>query len=204
MQRRNPGQAGLPNAPIDLTSLLDIIFIFLFVVIISNASAVLDAKHEAKKEVNEAAAAVEALEEEKARLQFEVSALWAERASNASIREAYEGEVIGKRVKIVTIYCTYDKEDHSGDPTRWMFADAPGLEFETFEFQAKTQNNAYERLKRGLQEYIEEVQSADKTEKSERTLIILHVNKELILRRDKENIDKLVIEALEDAYEDVY
>lgn len=77
MQRRNPGQAGLPNAPIDLTSLLDIIFIFFFVVIISNASAVLDAKDKAKKEVNEAAAAVEALEEEKAKLQFEVSALWA-------------------------------------------------------------------------------------------------------------------------------
>ena len=38
MQRKNPGSSSQPNAPIDLTPLLDVIFIFLFVVIIAYAA----------------------------------------------------------------------------------------------------------------------------------------------------------------------
>lgn len=54
MQRKNPSFATLPNAPIDLTPLLDIIFIFLFALIISNANDMLDAREEAEEKVRAA------------------------------------------------------------------------------------------------------------------------------------------------------
>lgn len=200
LQRRNPGPAGLPNAPIDLTPLLDIIFIFLFAVIISNASATITAQEEAGKEVEQAENEVKALTGRVELLQEEVFALTAENQAKESLREAYEGEVIGKRVKLVTIYCTYD----SGDSTkRRLSAEAPGLTFEPFEFQSTNVESAFSRLKNALTEYIKEVRSAENTAKSERTVIMLYINKESILRRDKERIDR-IIEELDRTFEDVY
>ena len=78
MRRKNPGPSSLPNAPIDLTSLLDVIFIFLFVVMIGYALTAQKAEEaaavraetaeaealEAGKEAAEAAEALKAAEEE--------------------------------------------------------------------------------------------------------------------------------------------
>ena len=200
LQRKNPGLAGLPNAPIDLTPLLDIIFIFLFGVIISNASAALDVQEEAKQEIKDAKTEVVRLEGELAGMREEMFELTAQNEANQNIRDAYEGEVIGKRFRLVTIYCTYDFEDST---KRKLFVDAPELEFAPIEFQTYNMENAFLRLENALSDYISEVRKDEADAKSERTVVMLYINKESILRRDKERID-MIIEGLERTFEDVY
>ena len=64
MKRKNPGSSSMPNASFDLTPLLDVIFICLFIVIIgyTKVSAM------AKQEAGEAAAANKELQAENDRL----------------------------------------------------------------------------------------------------------------------------------------
>lgn len=84
MQRKNPSQASLPNASIDLTSLLDVIFIFLFVVIISNALATQRARADADQEALRA----EQYEAENARVEQENREL---AQANDELREENQG-----------------------------------------------------------------------------------------------------------------
>lgn len=200
MQRKNPGIASIPNAPIDLTPLLDVIFIFLFAVILSNANATQTVQNQARAEVKEAKAGAEELQSEVDRLSDEVFRLDSKVQEAQHVRDAYEGEVIGKRVKIITIYCTYDTNDSS---RRRLYVDAQGLEFEPIDFQSNNMENAYDRLTKCLNDYILAVRGTEEKAKSERAVILLHINTELIQRRDKERIDR-IIEELDRTYEDVY
>lgn len=200
MQRKNPSFATLPNAPIDLTPLLDIIFIFLFALIISNANDMLDAREEAEEKVRAAKKEVELLQGEVEELNLQVFDLTARQEEAAEIRAAYEGEVIGKRVKIVNIYCTYDMQDSS---KRKLFVEADGLSFEPVDFNSDNSESAFRRLSVVLEDYVKSVRSSEEAQKSERAVVMLAINKDLIQRRDKERID-LIIEELEQNYSDVY
>ena len=88
----------------NLTPLLDVIFIFLFVVIIAYAAKAQAVEAEAVSRTEELEKQVEELN---ARLTEEESLreMYEKRLSD------YESDVIGGRVKIVTIYCTWDDED---------------------------------------------------------------------------------------------
>ena len=109
MRRKNPGPSSLPNAPIDLTSLLDVIFIFLFVVMIgyalmaqkaeeAAAARVETAEAEALEAGKEAAEAAEALKKAEEALAEAGQDLKEQRALAAAYEDRvrdYDGQVIG-------------------------------------------------------------------------------------------------------------
>ena len=96
MRKRNPSQASLPNAPIELTPLLDVIFIFLFIVLVATAIIGKDVEEKADEvqklidTQNEEEARGYALEE---RLKY------------------YEKGVLGTNTRIITVYCKYSDVD---------------------------------------------------------------------------------------------
>ena len=144
MQRKNPGSSSQPNAPIDLTPLLDVIFIFLFVVIIAYAAKAQAVEAEAVSKTEELEKQVEELN---ARLTEEESLreMYEKRLSD------YESDVIGGRVKIVTIYCTWDEEDSTKRQIRVLTSDK---EFSPVNLTAENQENGYARLNQMLVDYI--------------------------------------------------
>lgn len=173
MMRKNPGSSSQPNAPIDLTPLLDVIFIFLFVVIIAYAAKAQAVEAEAVSRTEELEKQVEELsgrltEEESLREMYE------ERLSD------YESDVLGSRVKIVTIYCTWDEEDSTKRQIRVM---APDKDFTPISLTADNQENGYARLSQMLTDYI--------TENSD-SVIVLSLNTGRILYRDQTAINELM------------
>ncbi len=173
MQRKNPGSSSQPNAPIDLTPLLDVIFIFLFVVIIAYAA-------KAQAVEAEAESRTEALEKQ-------VEELSARLAEEESLREMYEehisnyeSSVIGGRVKIVTIYCTWDENDSTKRQIRVLASDR---EFSPVNLTAENQENGYSRLNQMLIDYITENSDA---------VVVLSLNTERILYRDQTAINELM------------
>ena len=173
MQRKNPGSSSQPNAPIDLTPLLDVIFIFLFVVIIAYAAKAQAVEAEAVSKTEELEKQVEELN---ARLTEEESLreMYEKRLSD------YESDVIGGRVKIVTIYCTWDDEDSTKRQIRVLTSDK---EFSPVNLTAENQENGYARLNQMLVDYI--------TSNSD-SVVVLSLNTERILYRDQTAINELM------------
>ena len=159
MQRKNPGSSSQPNAPIDLTPLLDVIFIFLFVVIIAYAAKAQAVEAEAVSRTEELEKQVEELN---ARLTEEESLreMYEKRLSD------YESDVIGGRVKIVTIYCTWDEENDETTLQVWGEYKVFGL-----------------LVNQMLVDYI--------TENSD-SVVVLSLNTEKILYRDQTAINELM------------
>lgn len=205
MQRKNPSFASLPNMPIDLTSLLDVIFIFLFVVIISNAVTASKAKTEAVKANEGYEAAQSEIDEMKSHILFledELFEYQAEHQAVEDIHEAYGNSIIGKKVKIVVISCPYSSEDSS---IRKIMVDSTDFKFEGIEFNSSNSQNAFNMLEKRLEEYIESVQSSGDTSKNHKTIVVFTVNTSegQIQRRDKVKIDS-IIEELGEKYDYVY
>lgn len=208
MQRKNPSAASLPGASIDMTSLLDVIFIFLFVVIIGYAYKARMAKEEALQVIKVSQQQIEIINKENEILRKQLFDQTTMEESYKKIIDDYEGDVLGKRVKIVTIYCTYDDFDSS---IRQIRIDIPGIDFKPIDFNNKNSENAFNRLKLALENYIKEVRLSDQNtsdkstelSKKERTIIVLSINREKIQRRDKVKIDSIITE-LESKYDDVY
>ena len=93
MARRNAGPASSPNSAIDLTSLLDVIFILLFIIIMAYAQASQALKDETSK--------------------IEKERLDAQAAQEAYQQATERLDNIGERVLFVTVYCTYSESDPS-------------------------------------------------------------------------------------------
>ena len=199
MRRKNPGPSSLPNAPIDLTSLLDVIFIFLFVVMIGYALTAQKAEADALARAEEAEAAAgaafseaEAANEALAAAENALAAAEARLAKEEALAAAYEdrvrdyeGQVIGERVKIVTISGSYDREDSKNREVRVMLSgEAPVL----FTITPDTMENSYSRIRRMLREYIETFDESD------RTVVVFSVNSARIQRRDKQRLDAMIEE----------
>lgn len=171
--RRNPGSSSLPNAPIDLTPLLDVIFIFLFVVIIGYAAKAQAVEAEAQSR-NE-------------QLTEEVEELKAQLAEQEALRESYEerladyeNDVIGGRVKIVTIYCTWDEEDSTKRKIRVLTSDK---NYDPVNLTAENQENGYARLNQLLVDYITGNRDS---------VVVLSLNTEKILHRDRTAISEMI------------
>ena len=175
MQRKNPGLSSLPNAPIDLTPLLDVIFIFLFVVIIGYSAKAQEAQAEAARK-NELLS--EEVENLKADLENETALreMYEERLSE------YENDIIGGRVKIVTISCNWNETDSRKRQIRVVTSDGG---YDPISITADNQENGYARLGQILEEYAKEHSDS---------VIILALDSERILHRDRIAINKLMDE----------
>ena len=180
MQRKNPGSSSQPNAPIDLTPLLDVIFIFLFVIFIFLFVVIIAYAAKAQAVEAEAVSRTEELEKQ-------VEELNARLTEEESLREMYEkrlsdyeSDVIGGRVKIVTIYCTWDEEDSTKRQIRVLTSDK---EFSPVNLTAENQENGYARLNQMLVDYI--------TSNSD-SVVVLSLNTERILYRDQTAINELM------------
>lgn len=199
MRRKNPGPSSLPNAPIDLTSLLDVIFIFLFVVMIGYALTAQKAEEaaaarvetaeaealEAGKEAAEAAEALKAAEEALAEAGQDLKEQRALAAAYEDRVRDYEGQVIGERVKIVTISGSYDGEDSK---LREVLVMLNGESPVSFSVTPDTQDRAFERIRRMVREYIEMFDESD------RTVVVISVNSTGIQRRDRQRLDVMIDE----------
>ena len=201
MKRKNRS-----SAPIELTPLLDVIFIILFIVIISNALNTKKVTAEAESEAAEARREVKLLESEAAAKDQEIASLAAQIFDQEAMAAQYEqrideleGSVIGRRVKIVSISCIYDEADTT---RRRLTAAAPDAEAFTVDFTSDTAEMSFARLNNWLEQYIENNTRAG-ADKAERVIIVLSVGSERILKRDREALDR-IIAGLEAKYDDVY
>ena len=201
MKRKNRS-----SAPIELTPLLDVIFIILFIVIISNALNTKKVTAEAESEAAEARREVKLLESEAATKDQEIASLAAQIFDQEAMTAQYEqrideleGSVIGRRVKIVSISCIYDEADTT---RRRLTAAAPDAESFTVDFTSDTAEMSFARLNHWLEQYIENNTRAG-ADKAERVIIVLSVGSERILKRDREALDR-IIAGLEAKYDDVY
>ena len=201
MKRKNRS-----SAPIELTPLLDVIFIILFIVIISNALNTKKVTAEAESEAREARREVKRLESEAAARDEEIESLAAQIFDQEAMAAQYEqrideleGSVIGRRVKIVSISCIYDEADTT---RRRLAAAAPDAEAFTVDFTSDTAEMSFARLNNWLEQYIENNTRAG-ADKAERVIIVLSVGSERILKRDREALDR-IIAGLEAKYDDVY
>ena len=201
MKRKNPASSN-----IELTPLLDVIFIILFIVIISNALNTKKAAAEAESEVSDARREVKLLESEAVRKDEAIESLEARIFDQDAMAAQYEqrideleGSVIGRRVKIVSISCIYDEADTT---RRRLTAAAPDAESFTVDFTSDTAEMSFARLNNWLEQYIENNTRAG-ADKAERVIIVLSVGSERILKRDREALDR-IIAGLEAKYDDVY
>ena len=206
MKRKNPASSAGRNVPIELTPLLDVIFILLFIVIISNALNTKKATAEAESEAAAARREVKTLESEAADKDKTIESLKRRIFDQEAMAAQYEqrideleGSVIGRRVKIVSISCIYDEADTS---RRRLSAAAPDAAFEPVDFGSDTAEMSFARLSNWLEQYIENNTRAG-AEKSERVIVVLSVGSERILKRDRDALDR-IIAGLEAKYDDVY
>ena len=201
MKRKKPS-----SAPIELTPLLDVIFIILFIVIISNALNTKKVTAEAESEALAAREQAQALQEEAAAKDKEIASLSAQIFDQEAMAALYEqrieeleGSVIGRRVKIVSLSCVYSETDTT---RRKLSAAAPDAAFEAVEFGNDTAEMTFARLNNWLEQYIGN-NTRTGEDKAERVIIVLSVGSERILKRDREALDR-IIAGLEAKYDDVY
>ncbi len=180
MKRRNPSQAAQLNSPIELTPLLDVIFIFLFFVLIGSTALYnkrLGELEERENSVNEKI-------EEQLDTQSEIDALQ-ERL------DYYENGVLSTKVRIVTVFCEYSEDDNTEREIRILY---PGDTESKISLDDQTKQTALDQLEADLQTFISSNSNYD---------IVLVINEENILNRDYNSINKLM-EDLEEQNENVY
>ena len=206
MNRKNQGSSNMPNDSFDLTSLLDIIFICLFIVIIGYAKVSAQAEKEASKAVavseelqaeNDRLNQVnEELTERTVELEEQVASLQEQNFDVAAREQAYkeavedlQGDVIGTRVMVMTISCTYDRVNPDN---RIITIITPDRKYDPIEVRKENEASAFKQLSGHMEKYI---QLHDK----EGEIVVFGLNTEYILVRDKESINK-IINSLKDKY----
>ena len=209
MNRRNPATASSPNPQFEMTSFMDIIFIFLFVVMIGYAIKCANQSDAAEQEMKEADAK---LMEATKKLE-EAEGIRADIQIDEQQIEALKGSVVGRRVLVVSISCRYDSGDVN-HPEEWArHLRVLGLDGRIMlerDFKDGSVKTTFDKLREVLTEYVDGVKKADvadsdDAEKQGRTVIIFHIDREEggILTSDYEAIMG-IIEELENAYDDVY
>ncbi len=180
MNRKNPGASSTPNAPFDLTPLLDLIFLVLFIVIMGFAR-ITDRNSEELEQTQAELAAAKQVQLENV----------TESEAYQYVMNEYASSEFGNKLKVVTIYCTY--AEAVINPVRSMKITAPDME-ETYTFDDTTDDNAMNRLQGKLTTYINE---------NPDYVIVLSVNTKKILRTDFNKIQR-IINVLSENYEHVY
>lgn len=214
MRRRNPALTSSPNPQIDMTSFMDIIFIFLFVAMIGYALKCAEVSDEAKLQMSEAEQKLSEANEKMGKVSVLEADLYTYKLQNEALAES----VLGKRVIIISISCSYDEGDseHPEEWTRHLRAlDTKQEELFRSDFNSKDGKvqRTFDQFKEKLSNYVDEVKKADKdslgefygNDRQNHTIIVFSVDsKEAgILTRDRNEIMS-IIEDLEKKYDDVY
>ena len=189
----------MPNASFDLTPLLDVIFICLFVLIIgyTKISAM------AEQEAGEAAAANRELQAENDRLsqangelEGQVEALQEQNFDAAAREQAYkeaaedlQRDVIGTKVMVMTISCTYNPADPE---KRKITIITPDRNYDAIEIRRENEESAFKQLSGHMEKYIQ-------LHNKEEEIVVFGLNTENILVRDKESVTK-IINAMKEKY----
>jgi len=199
-----------------MTSFMDIIFIFLFVVMVGYALKCANEREAAEDKMTEADARFAEAEAKVA----EAQAILEEAGEKAADIAVYEqqikelkGAVVGNRVQIVTISCTYDA-DNNKSPAEWMrHLRVLGGDLQmllTRDYAENASASAYDKLREVLKKYVDGVKKAESqagagAAKQDRVVVVFAISREEggILTRDYEAIMG-IIEEMEKAYEDVY
>ncbi len=108
MFRRNSSLVRPSNSSLDLTPLLDVIFIFLFIVIIGYFEA---SSHETSEKEN--------LQQQNSELQQQITELQSQEYDYVTMTQNYENslsqyESLRKEVKIVQIFCNWNEDNVEG------------------------------------------------------------------------------------------
>ncbi len=212
MKRRNPATASSPNPQFEMTSFMDIVFIFLFVVMVGYALKSAGVSDAADRKMTEAEEVLAEADQKLAEANDKLADL---KVYEQQIEEL-SGAVVGSRVVIVTISCTYEAGDVS-EREEWprhlrVLGSDKRMILER-DFKESTEKTAYGALRETLTKYVETIKKADREQlgdgygenKQERTVIVFSVSREEggILTRDYEEITG-VIRDLGGAYDDVY
>ena len=210
MMRKNPNSSSSPNAPVDLTSLLDVIFILLFFVIIGyavikgKANQKIDDYDDLQNKYAATSGENEDLKKKLGEKEAENEELSNENKHLKEVDAALNGEVVGNRVKIITISCFYDELNKSK-----IMINTPDEEFYNIRFECDNSedsvNTAFNLLKSELSSYINSIKKDEGSEKKDKTIIILHFKSDSgdFLRRDYDSIMSIFRE-LEEKYDEVY
>lgn len=196
MLKRNPGPATMPNAAIDLTPLLDVIFIFLFVIMIAFTKLANEEKTSREEEI--------------AQLQQELKEHKAENYELDTIVQSYEESIqqyqeLDKMVKKITIFCNYDHNDPS---TRTIKVLISGNEPITIPLSRDNSDTGFNRLTAILSEYIEtnakkNMRDDNNPAADDASFIVIFLSLNEIQRGDREKIDAIATGFM-NQYENVY
>ncbi|SER32662.1 hypothetical protein SAMN04487884_104105 [Butyrivibrio fibrisolvens] len=181
MKRKNPSQASSPNVPIDLTSLLDVIFIFLFIVLASMTVGYSEQKQKLKEK--------EEIIDEK------INEYLNETIDEEAIiqrLEDYDEQYLGTKVKFVSIVGQYSEEEPS---IRIIRVDVPDDDpFVVEIYDDDGQNDAYDSIQKYLEEYV-----AD----NKGFAIVVSIGEVDILNRDYDAISRR-LESISNEYTNVF
>lgn len=199
MKRHNKSQASMPNPQIDLTSLLDVIFIFLFVVMIYAVqltdkiqTEAVSANGEYQKKISNLNNTVSGLSKQITDLEDENGKLLYVISANNGYSETLKD--VNERVSVVYIHC----QARAGtNGVRDLTIETTEGELLTFEFNKDNENTAYGRIERSLEEYIQNNSSGEN-----KKIIFLSINTEDILVRDMNKLTEIINRFIND-YENV-
>lgn len=184
--KHNRRSSGKPQSPIDLTSLLDVIFIVLFAVILYCAKLTKAVQMQVDSEQTENSSTIEALENENFTLK-------AKEKTIEELNEQYSS--ISEKVLIVQIHC----ESKAGTPgERSLIIQAPDEEIINTTFDRDTKEETYDLIYQKLKEYIEDNNSGE-----DMKVVVLSINTTNILAGDMEKISSIVNDLI-NTYENVY
>ena len=190
MNRRS-GILSRTNIPIELTSLLDVIFLILFVVMLAN-------KLTAATMVQESTQLAEEAQAELIRTRSELETARRDLFTVQNDLSTYEGRVdmyehSDVYAALVNVYVTYS---HDNIREREIHVSGPGLEPEPIKFNSNTENAAWSRLEKYLSDYAEQ--------KAEENIpVIVSYNREDILNRDEIKLSG-IIHSLQKDYANLY
>ena len=202
--KRNPAPASAPNAAVDLTPLLDVIFILLFVVLLSLVQ--LSEREDASRS------------QQVAELQTELDELNAELAEYRNrdydyetVAQSYQASIqqyeeLDKAVIKITVFCNYDPDDYSRRTIRIL---VPGREDETIELSSNHSETGFARLEALLEEcivdaHIQQQGAEDEIAETETaSFVVICLSLDQIQYRDRGRIDEIAA-MLTEKYENVY
>lgn len=173
------------DLPIDLTSLLDIIFIILLVVICNQKFNMIDSKTEA----DAITAQAEAIQQEAVEAVKEAHEIISEADAYREQLENYAG--LNDYLAMVTVYVDYTPRDIKNRTIRIIVNDG---EMSRIELNSENKNDALKQMKNDLVSAIKEFSDLP---------VIISINRENILYRD-ENAVRDVVDGLCREFENVY
>ena len=177
------------NTAIELTSLLDVIFIVLMVVLLNSQVSGQNKVREAESRMEQAEAMMDEAADARAEAEADAAIL------KDQIEMLKDSEA---QMAVITVYVDYTP---SSPKNRHIRTTVNGTELERIDITPETQNEAYEMFGRQLDEVI--AGYADGTDGTERRPVILSLDTTQILYRDEKAVDQ-VIGKLFDSYDNLF